>query len=84
MKRKIIIALVGVAMLLTGCQKQVESELYLVPGHYYANGEVITEDGNVWGYTSESIDCDSAVDVLFDSNGTETIYDDIIVGIINK
>lgn len=81
MKKKIIIALVGVAMLLTGCQKR---ELYLVPGYYYANGEVVTEDGNVWGYTSESIDCDSAVDVLFDRNGTETIYDDIIVGIINK
>jgi hypothetical protein len=81
MKKKIIIALVGVVMLLTGCQK---SELYLVPGYYYANGEVVTEDGNIWGYTSESIDGNSAVDVLFDSNGTETIYDDIIVGIINK
>jgi hypothetical protein len=84
MKKKIIIALVGMAMLLTGCQKQVERELYLVPGYYYANGEVVTEDGNVWGYTSESINGDSAVDVLFDSNGTEAIYDDIIVGIINK
>lgn len=84
MKKKIIIALLGATMLLTGCTKKVEPEMYIVSGHYYANGEIITEDGNIWGYTSESFDDDFPVNVLFDNNGTETIYDDIIVGIVNQ
>lgn len=81
MKKIIILALV---MLLTGCAKQVEREMYIVSGHYYADGEIITEDGNVWSYTSESFDDNFPVNVLFDNNGTETIYDDAIVGIVNK
>ncbi len=81
---KKILALIGVAICLSGCQKQVEPEMYIVSGHYYANGEVVTEDGNIWGYTSESFDDDFPANVLFDNNGTETIYDDVIVGIVNK
>ena len=84
MKKKIILALVGATMLLAGCAKQVEREMYIVSGHYYANGEIITEDGNIWGYESERFDDSFPVDVLFDNNGTESIYDDIIVGIVNK
>ena len=84
MKKKIIMALVGAIMLLTGCTKQVEKEMYIVSGHYYAGGEIITEDGNIWGYESESFDDNFPVDVLFDNNGTENIYDDIIVGIVNQ
>lgn len=80
--KKIIIALLCATMLLTGCTRQ--TEMYIVSGHYYASGEIITEDGNIWGYTSESFDDDFPVNVLFDNNGTETIYDDIIVGIVNK
>ena len=82
MKR--IIALLSISLLLTGCQKQVEPEMYIVSGHYYANGEIVTEDGNVWGYTSESFDDNFPVNVLFDNNGTESIYDDVIVGIVNQ
>lgn len=81
---KKIIALLGLAMLLTGCQKQIEQEIYIMSGHYYAGGEIITEDGNVWGYDSETFDDSFPVNVLFDNNGTETIYDDIIVGIVNQ
>ena len=83
---KKILALIGVAIAicLSGCQKQVEPEMYIVSGHYYANGEIVTEDGNIWGYTSESFDDEFPVNVLFDNNGTETIYDDVIVGIVNK
>jgi major membrane immunogen (membrane-anchored lipoprotein) len=84
MKKKIIIALVGLAMLCTGCTKQTESEMYIASGHYYAGGEIVTEDGNIWGYTSEIFDDSFPVYVLFDNNGTESIYDDIIVGIVNK
>ena len=81
---KKILALIGITICLSGCQKQIEPEMYIVAGHYYANGEIVTEDGNIWGYTSESFDDDFPVNVLFDNNGTETIYDDVIVGIVNK
>lgn len=79
--RKIALIL---AMLLAGCQKQVEPEMYIVSGHYYADGTIITEDGNIWGYTNETFDDNFPVNVLFDNNGTETIYDDVIIGIVNK
>ena len=81
---KKIIALLAIAVCLTGCQKQIEPEIYIMSGHYYAGGEIITEDGNVWGYESEIFDDSFPVNVLFDNNGTETIYDDIIVGIVNQ
>ena len=84
MKKKIILALLGAIMILTGCAKQVEPEIYIMSGHYYAGGEIITEDGNIWGYTSEIFDDSFPVNVLFDNNGTDTIYDDIIVGIVNQ
>lgn len=81
---KKILALIGIAICLAGCQKQAEPEIYIMSGHYYANGEIITEDGNIWDYTSEIFDDSFPVNVLFDNNGTENIYDDIIVGIVNK
>lgn len=81
---KKILALIGIAICLSGCQKKIEPEMYIMSGHYYANGEIITEDGNIWGYTSETFDDNFPVNVLFDNNGTETIYDDVIVGIVNK
>lgn len=84
MKKKIVLALLGATMLLAGCTKQPEPEMYIASGYYYAGGEIVTEDGNVWEYTSETFDDDFPVNVLFDNNGTETIYDDIIVGIVNK
>lgn len=84
MKRKIILAIVGITLLMTGCQKKTEPEVYIASGYYYAGGEVITEDGNIWGYTSEVFDDSFPVYVLFDNNGTETIYDDVIVGIVNQ
>lgn len=83
MKKKIA-AMIGIIMLLAGCVKQTEPEMYIVSGHYYAGGEIITEDGNVWGYTNEIFDDSFPVNVLFDNNGTESIYDDIIVGIVNQ
>lgn len=79
------IALLAMAvMLCTGCTRQVEREMYIVSGHYYAGGEIVTEDGNVWDYTSESFDDNFPVYVLFDNNGTDNIYDDVIVGFVNN
>ena len=61
-----------------------ENKIYVMPGQYYANETVITDDGNIWGYQSKMPDA-TFVDVVFDDNGTENyIYDDIIVGLIKQ
>ena len=60
--------------------------MYIVSGHYYACGEVITEDGNLWGYDGGTSDYDNEpVNVLFDDMGTpDNIYDDEIVGLVGR
>lgn len=75
--RKAIILLC--ALILTGCSAK-ESTNYVAPG-YYANGTVITDDGNIWDYQTEMRD--SSVHVVFNDNGTaDNIYDDIIIDLI--
>ena len=57
MKR--IIAILGIALLLGGCQgkqeQDVEHTTYIAQGRYYICGEVITEDGNIWGFSQDII-----------------------------
>ena len=50
-KRKTIFAIIGLSLLFTGCSQKgnLEHTTYIVSGRYYTSGEVITEDGNVWG-----------------------------------
>lgn len=84
MKKKMVIALIGIVAIITGYTRQIEPEIYIASGYYYAGGEIITEDGNIWSYTSEIFDDSFPVNVLFDNNGTKNIYDDVIVGIVNK
>lgn len=61
---------------------------YMATGRYYVDGNVVTHDGNVWAYQTETIsDAPSynnePVYVIFDDNGTEIdIYDDAVVGLI--
>lgn len=60
----------------------------MAPGRYYTSGEVITKDGNVWGYSQHIISERESYDnepvfALFDDNGTpENIYDDEIYGLV--
>ena len=71
---------------------EVEHTYYFQSGRYYFNadlqGQVVTEDGNVWGYTQDIISEEPAyhnepVIVVFDDNGTpDDIYDDPIVGLM--
>ena len=88
------------SMLLSGCatatngneavtsETDIGHEQYMTTGRYYANGNVITHDGNVWGYQTEIISDEPSYDnepvyVIFDNNGTETdIYDDMVIGLI--
>ena len=68
------------ALCLTGCTKP--ESIYITHGYYYASGEVITDDGNIWGYTSDTIYHDCEVYVVFHTNDTESIYDDSIIDIV--
>ena len=93
MLKKIILALVGASLLLTGCNKnntvmEVEHTTYMVAGRYYTSGTVITEDGNMWVYSQDIISKKSSYDnepiyALFDDMGTpENVYDDEILGVV--
>lgn len=87
---KKIIALIGISLLLAGCQAKPapEHQSYTAPGRYYTSGEVITQDGNIWGYTQDIISDKPSYDnepvfAIFDDNGTpDNIYDDEIYGLI--
>lgn len=82
MKKIFLLALC--AALLSGCGTK-GNEQYTTTGRYYTNGSVITSDGNIWDYQTETVDKGPVydgmpVEVTFDDNGTETdIYDDIII-----
>ena len=76
MKKAILIFL---CLALTGCAKETKN--YAMPGYYFDNGTVITDDGNMWGYQKEIHNC--PVHVIFNDNGTaDNIYDDIIIDLI--
>jgi hypothetical protein len=93
MKKLLIAVLAGLC--LTGCavaEPEVSTEpmMYIASGHYYTSGEVITDDGNIWGYSQDIISDvpgydDEPVYVLFYDAGTpDNIYDDEIVGLVGR
>lgn len=61
---------------------------YTAYGRYYTDGTVITNDGNEWGYSTDTVSDQTPYDnmpvcVGFDDNGTPNdITDDIILGLI--
>lgn len=46
-------------------------------GTYY-DGNIITSDGNIWGYDSEELANNEIVNVTFHTNGTNDVTDDEI------
>lgn len=82
MKKLILIALI--ALSLAGCAtSKAESTMYTAAGWYYTCGEVITEDGNIWGYDADGFENEQTVSVVFNDMGTpDYIYDDEIVMLI--
>lgn len=76
--------------LLIGCnaQHKVESVRYTAYGRYYTEGIVITNDGNEWEFSTDTISDRTPTDAMpvwvgFDDNGTpEEITDDIILGLV--
>lgn len=85
---KKLIALLGVSLLLAGCQSktepapepmtepvqqvEVQHESYIVSGRYYTGGTVITEDGNAWGYTQDII----SEEPSYDNEPVYAVFDD--------
>lgn len=61
---------------------------YTAYGRYYTNGTVITNDGNEWAYSADTISDKTPTDDMpvwigFDDNGTpDSIEDDIILGLV--
>ena len=49
----------------------------------YSDGTVITDDGNIWDYSTD-MDNDTSVVVVFDDMGTNSIYDDEILTIVER
>lgn len=96
MKKLVALALVvGAFLMTTGCASDVApkptpapSVRYTAYGRYYTNGTVITDDGNVWTYSTDSISDQTPTDAMpvwagFDDNGTPAdITDDIILGLV--
>ena len=87
---KKVLALSLVALTLCGCGSTVttaptvEHTTYYQCGRYYTSGELITNDGNIWGYAQDIISEEPSYDnepvyAVFDNNGTpESIYDDVV------
>lgn len=60
---------------------------YTAYGRYYTDGTVITNDGNEWVYSTDTISDKTPTDAMpvwigFDDNGTADITDDIILGLV--
>ena len=100
MKKLLTTLLILISM--TGCSTPNTSEVVVqettttevahtrrvTTGRYYINGEVITNDGHIWGYTQNIISEKPSYDnepvyVVLDDNGTPyEITDDIIIGLV--
>lgn len=69
-------------------EPEVEHTRYTAYGRYYTDGTVITNDGNEWSYSTDSISDKTPYDNMpvwigFDDNGTPTnIADDVILGLV--
>lgn len=88
MKKLLLIAL---AIVMSGCStkaEQVEPTKYTAYGRYYTDGTIITNDGNEWGYVTDTISNKTPYDampiwVAFSDNATPNdITDDIVLGAV--
>lgn len=90
MKKFAICAAFGIffgAMFFTACDESTttvehSSSTYTTYGTY-SDGTVITDDGNIWDYSTD-MDNDTSVVVVFDDMGTNNIYDDEILEIVER
>lgn len=61
------------------------NNIYFIPGVYHADSQTITDSrGEEWVFDNEAIPNGSPVIITFDNNGTNNIYDDVVISIIQK
>jgi hypothetical protein len=93
MKKMLALTLVvGALLMSTGCVSKatptVESQQYTTYGRYYTNGTLITDDGNEWVYSTDTISDKTPTDAMpvwvgMDDNGTpDRVEDDIVLGLV--
>lgn len=94
MKKLLALAIIFCTFALVGCNTheesapQVKPQTYTAYGRYYTDGTVITNDGNIWEYTTDTISDRTPTDGMpiwigFSDNGTPNdITDDIILGLV--
>lgn len=91
MKKFAICAAFGIffgAMFFTACDEPTttvehSSNTYTTYGTY-SDGTVITDDGNIWDYSAENVADETPIVVVFDDMGTNNIYDDEILEIVER
>ncbi len=88
-----LILVMGAFLMTTACTNtepapKTESTRYTSYGRYFTEGVVITNDGNLWEYSTDSISDKTPTDNMpvwigFDDNATpDDITDDIILGLV--
>ena len=90
MKTKLILVSLALCCLAGCAQREIKREhsTYMAAGRYYTHGELITNDGNVWEYSQDTISEMKSYDhqpvfALFDDNGTpDYLYDDEVYGLV--
>lgn len=92
----VLVVLALVSIFVVGCSSETEpmptpkteSTRYTAFGRYYTDDTVITDDGNEWGYGTDTVSDKAVYDGMpvwigFDDNGTpDDIYDDIVLGLV--
>ena len=85
--KKVLAVLVLCTLCTSGCATPKHTH-YTANGRYYLNGTVVTDDGNEWSYSTDTISDKTPYDgmpvsVGFDDNGTpNVIYDDVVLGLV--
>ena len=88
MMRLAVLGVAAVMSVATNHVAKATGEEYVTTGRYYTCGEVITDDGNIWEYSQDTISEAPAYDnepvyVVFNDMSTpDYIYDDEIVGVV--
>lgn len=84
-------AILGMSAMMSMATNHVARETgeeYVATGRYYTSGEVVTDDGNIWEYSQDTISDHPAYDnepvyvVMNDMNTPDYIYDDEVVGVV--
>lgn len=76
---KILLTLLALSVQLS-VQEPAHARIEL--GTYYDHGTIVTTDGNIWELEDNSAFSNSqSVIITFDTNNTQSIYDDMIVNI---